>query len=389
MRDFTDPLSIRPIGIFVHHQGRGHAERCAALARAMPAKRPVTLFCARDDIFPDLPPQAEVIRIPSLFEPQPGVPPGLDTVPAPDTVHCAPLGWPGIRTAMATIAGWFETADPALMISDVSAEIAQLARLCSVPHVKVLQHGRRDDPGHMAAYDGAAGLLAPFHRALAQDDWPPAMMARTHFAGGLGLDAAPRPDRASARRRLGIAPGRQVVFVLSGGGGRGIPEAPLAVGARATPEADWLVAGAVARDWHATPPANLHLLGWTDAVADHLAAADVVVSSAGNTTCAQILAAGAPWIVVPEWRYFDEQVMKARTLDREGLAVHLPDFPASAACWRRALGSARAGHRPDCQRRMIDRDAAAKAAAWLESLVARLWQPAPVSHFTLKDSADA
>ncbi|MEF3088056.1 hypothetical protein VLL29_20690, partial [Bacillus altitudinis] len=87
-------------------------------------------------------------------------------------LHCAPLGWPGIRKAMAILADWFDRADPALMICDVSAEVAQFARLCSVPHVKILQHGDRSDPGHKAAYQGAAGLLAPFAPELAQPDWP-------------------------------------------------------------------------------------------------------------------------------------------------------------------------------------------------------------------------
>ena len=55
----------QPIGYFVHHQGRGHAERAASIANVLAAKRPVTLFCAREDIFPDLAPSVEVIAIPS------------------------------------------------------------------------------------------------------------------------------------------------------------------------------------------------------------------------------------------------------------------------------------------------------------------------------------
>ena len=60
----------RPVGIFVHHQGRGHAERCAHLANAVVEWRPVTMFCTRDDIFPPLNPGIEIRTIPSLFEAQ-------------------------------------------------------------------------------------------------------------------------------------------------------------------------------------------------------------------------------------------------------------------------------------------------------------------------------
>ncbi|MEG8054163.1 hypothetical protein QP185_14580 [Sphingomonas aerolata] len=193
----------RPFGYFVHHQGRGHAERCAAILQALPPSRPVTIFCARDDIFPALPTQARIVTIPSLFEPT-GQEVAMDWVATPATLHCAPLGWPGIRSAMATIADWFAQADPALMICDVSAEIAQLARICSVPHVKVLQHGDRGDAGHRAAYDGAAGLLAAFHRDLAQLDWDAAMVEKTCFAGGLGVDTQ-GPDRSAARSGWGLA----------------------------------------------------------------------------------------------------------------------------------------------------------------------------------------
>ena len=364
-----------PIGYFVHHQGRGHAERCAALVQALPRGRPVTIFCARNDIFPALPPNARVERIPSLFEPT-GEERHADWVATPETLHCAPLGWPGIRTAMGQIAGWFAEADPALMICDVSAEVAQLARICSVPHVKVLQHGLRDDPGHRAAYDGAAGLLVPCDARLAQPEWTPAMRAKSCFAGGLGVTMA-QPDRDAARARLGVPGDARLIVVQSGGGGTGFASAPIAVGARAVPETTWITIGTVARDWHATEPANLRHDGWVENAADYLAAADLVVASTGNTTCHQILAAGRPWLAVPEWRYFDEQVEKARALDAAGVATWRPHMPSSAQAWRHALDIATATHDPVRQGSMLRPDAARHAATWIESLCARLREGTP------------
>ncbi|WP_022708478.1 glycosyltransferase [Paracoccus zeaxanthinifaciens] len=361
----------RPIGYFVHHQGRGHAERCAAIVNALPQERPVTVFCARDDIFPPLRDGVTISRIPSLFE-APSDAPATDWIATPDTLHCAPVGWSSIRQATATMAGWFHQADPALMICDVSAEIAQLARICSVPHVKIVQHGDRSDPGHMAAYRGAAGLLAPFHADLAQPDWPDWMARATFHAPGLGVHQA-IPDGAVARRRLGIAPDRQVAVVIGGGGGNGWADAPFGVAARSHPEMDWIVIGKIQRDWHATLPANLHLADWVDNPLDYLAAADVVVSSTGNTTCQQVLAAGKPWIAVPEWRYFDEQVLKAQALGRAGTALHLPQLPASAHRWREALCAARDMHDPDLQRRLAGQGAAQATARWIEELIPRIW----------------
>ena len=198
MKDLAAPRAdrseapLRPLGYFLHHQGRGHAERCAAILAALPAARPVTIFCARPDLVPVTRDRTRIVAIPSLFEPT-GRERSADWIETPETLHCAPVGWPGIRTAMGQIAGWFAEADPALIVCDVSAEIAQLARICSVPHVKVLQHGDRTDAGHRAAYDGAAGLIVPCDERLSQDDWTPEMRAKSVFAGGLGVDIA-MPD---------------------------------------------------------------------------------------------------------------------------------------------------------------------------------------------------
>lgn len=368
----------RPFGYFVHHQGRGHAERCAAIAHALPVDRPLTIFSARDDIFPTLPARATVVRIPSLFEPSGDEAATADWVPTPSTLHCAPLGWPGIRMAMATMTRWFADADPALMICDVSAEVAQLARICSVPHVKILQHGDRSDAGHRAAYDGAAGLLAPFHADLAQPEWDGAMLLRTCFAGGLGVDTR-IPERELARQRIGVAADEEIILVMAGGGGSGFAQAPLGVGARSRPAARWITIGPVVRDWHATEPANIEHHGWVDDAADYVAAADLVIASTGNTTCQQILAAARPWLAVPEWRYFDEQHRKARALAAAGVACVRPHLPSSADAWMQAIGEALAMHQPARQRAMIADAPATEAALWLEELAARLWPPISVA----------
>lgn len=369
---------MRPFGYFVHHQGRGHAERLAAIAHALPAGRPLTVFCARDDIFPSLPARVEVLKIPSLFEPTGQEQPGMDWVPTPETLHCAPLGWPGIRRAMAMLADWFDRCNPALIVSDVSAEVAQLARLCSVPHVKVLQHGDRSDAGHRAAYDGAAGLLAPFHAGLAQAEWTPDWRAKTCFAGGLGVDTRV-PEREVARQRIGVGAGEEMILILSGGGGSGFAQAPIGVGARSRPDARWITIGSVQRDWHATEPANVEHRGWVDNAADFIAAADLIVASTGNTTCQQILAAGRPWLAVPEWRYLDEQHRKADALATAGVATVRPHLPASAHAWSAALAETWAAHRPDAQRAMIEAAPAERVALWLETLAERLWASAPLA----------
>ena len=365
--------SSGPIGYFVHHQGRGHAERAAAIANALASSRKVKLFCARDDIFPPLQQGVDVRIIPSLFEPTGREAPAMAALQMPETVHCAPLGWPTITAAFATIAQWFAEQRPSLFITDVSAELAQLARLCSVPHVAVMQHGDRSDPGHMAAYDSAVGLLAPYAQSLEQQDRPVQLKRKTHYAPGVGIPAAAFPSKAEARRELGLSKEEEIVLVIAGGGGEGTPSAPLTLGARAEPDSRWITIGQVRSEWHETPPGNLEHRGWVDNPRIWIAAADRVVSSCGNTTVQMVLAAGKPWVVVPEWRYFEEQFCKAEVLDREGLAAVSRHWPSHAAGWQR-LWSAASMIDVERQRELIEPDPAGGTAAWLETLVEKIWQ---------------
>lgn len=360
------PDPRRPIGIFVHHQGRGHAERIAALVNALPASRPVTLFCARDDIFPALPGHARIVRLPSLFERAGEEVPFLAAQPTPDTLHCAPLGWDTITDAVATLTAWFASERPALFVTDVSAELGQLARIASIPHVAVVQHGDRGDHGHMASYDAAVGLLAPYDARLEQPERPAYLRAKTHYCGGIGV-CIDLPERATARQRLGLPQDREIVVVIAGGGGTGTPTAPLTLGARARPDSLWVVIGQTQSEWHETPPGNLVLRGWVENADDYLAAANRFVSSCGNTTAHQVMATGKPWIVVPEWRYFAEQARKAEALAEAGVCAAAPVWPSHAGAWS-DLWAAADRIDPALGPSFVDRDAAAGAAAWLEAL---------------------
>lgn len=362
---------IRPIGYFVHHQGRGHAERAAAIVNAL-SGRTAVLFSARTDIFPPLAPHVTIRQIPSLFEATGTESPALAGLLTPATLHCAPVGWPSVTHAVATITQWFDTAKPALFVTDVSAELAQLARIASVPCVTVLQHGARDDQGHVAAYQGAMGILAPYAEALEQPDRPRWMLDKVHYSPGVGIDVTDAPDRRAARTRLNLSHDDEIVLVVAGGGGNGTPATPLTLGARAEPETLWLTIGEVEHEWHATAPGNLRHLGWVDDPALYIAAADRVVSSAGNTTVHMIAAIGRPWIVVPEWRYFDEQLWKARMLDRAGAAVAIEHWPSHADAWAAAWTRV---DRLDLSRQqpLVRADAALRAADWLDDLATRAW----------------
>ena len=369
----------RPIGFFVHHQGRGHANRTKAIIERLDG-RPVHVLTADPALFDGFDRPVTMHALPNMIG-APQASAALEAYDTPSVLHCVPMGTPAMREHMGLIARHLMEDDPGLFVVDVSSEIALLARIHAVPAVLIRMHGNRSDVGHLGAYEASAAMLAPFSEAIEQADYPEWARARTHYAGGLCTTTDPVPSREEARHALGLDPERELVVVLTGGGGSGTPWAPLTVGARAAPEADWVALGPIHREGHETEFSNLRHLGWVDGVTLWLAAADIVIASAGDNTVHEIARVGRPFLVVPEWRYFDEQWRKAQELDRVGAAAMLPVWPGNLADWRHALKRAKAVDL-DAQRELFDAAAAESAAQFLMETSDRLWPADYVSRTT-------
>jgi len=367
-------IDPRPIGFFVHHQGHGHVRRTEALVRRL-APRQCVAFCAAPERFDSGIPNLEVRELPDPH----GAPPrtaGLLRQRSCITSDCAPLGVDALRHGFAQMASWMSEADPLLFVADVSSEVSMLARLCSVPSVTIRMHGDRTDLAHRSAYSSSVGLLAPFDERLEDPDFDPELRARTRYVGGL-VDPFEPVDRDEARRRLGLDPSARLIVASSGGGGAGSGYASLTVGARAEPDAQWLVLGHVRREGHETDFANLRSVGWVDDPRLYFAAADIVVSACGDNLVHEVVQVGRPLLCIPEWCYYDEQRSKARALQRVGAAAYRDTWPGSFRGWRTALAEAAAVD-VDVQRSLVPADGAEQAAAWIEELVEELWAPRTV-----------
>ncbi|MCJ2064609.1 glycosyl transferase [Methylobacterium sp. J-088] len=365
----------KPIAFFVHHQGRGHANRTMALATEFSRDRPVSVLTADPSLFDGFTRDIEIVALPNMIGA--AVPTArLFAEPTPQVMHCVPLGLTAMRRTMRTILDHLDTRDVGLFVVDVSAEIALLARIASVPAVQIRMHGDRSDIGHVGAYEACVGMLAPFDERLEQDDYPARLRAKTFYSGGLSTTVDRVPERAEARTKLGLDPAREIVVAVTGGGGSGTPYAPLTVAARAAPDALWLTLGPTHREGHETDFSNLRELGWVASVTDYLAAADIVIASAGDNTVHEVARVGGRLIVMPEWRYFAEQTRKAEALVRLGAAVQAPVWPGDLQGWRDLLACAR---RLDgaALRDLYAPEAAARAAGWLEGLTDALWDLGP------------
>jgi predicted glycosyltransferase len=361
----------KPIAFFVHHQGRGHANRTMAIASQLSRERPVSVLTAGPHLFDGFSRDIEIVTLPNMIGA--GVPtPRLYAEPTPQVMHCVPLGLSEMRRTMRTILDHLDDRQVGLFVVDVSSEISLLSRIASVPAVQIRMHGDRSDIGHIGSYESSVGLLAPFDERLEQDDYPAHLRARTFYTGGLCTTLDAVPSKTDARARLGLDPSREIVVAVTGGGGSGTPYAPLTVAARAAPDALWLTLGPTHREGHETDFSNLSELGWVPNVTDYLAAADIVVASAGDNTVHEIARLGQKLIVMPEWRYFGEQTRKAEALVRLGAAVSAPAWPGDLAGWQALLAEARALD-GGIVRTLYEPEAARRGAGWLEALTDELW----------------
>lgn len=341
----------RGIGYYVHHQGAGHWQRAVALTGALAALgRACTLMGTLEGVDTaaapcpvlDLPDD----RLADAFDGRDG------TESRPEAFHYAPLDHAGIRARMGRIAAWAARTDPALLIVDVSCEVALFARLLSVPSLVVRLSGTRTDTPHLEAFRAARRLLAPFPEALDGGDVPGWVRDKTFFSGFLGAEAG----------ASGPEDGR--IVVVFGRGGEGGDRARLAEAAAAVPERDWHVLGPVAGD--GPIPKNLHLHGWVGDVRAHLGPAALVVGGAGDGLVTAVAAQGKRFLCLPEPRAYGEQEAKAEGLARLGAAVVHPGWPENAA-WPGLVARGLALD-PARIEALADPDAVRRTAAAIEAL---------------------
>ncbi|GAA2712754.1 hypothetical protein [Actinoplanes palleronii] len=295
-------------GWYLHHHGAGHVTRFHAVRPHLPGEVVVFSSLPRPDT---LPPATTWVRL----TPDNDRPPGdRDPAGADPTVggllHWAPLGHAGHARRLAAIASAIADRHFDRFVVDVSVEVAFFVRLLGVPTVVVTQPGDRSDTPHRLAYASASRVLAPWPAGAHHGPATPDLVE----VGGI--------SRFDGRTR-DIEPDPGTVLVLGGG----VTENDLASAAAATPGTRWQRAGGTASTWIADP--------W-----EALQRAEVIVAAAGQNSVADLAAAGARAVIVPQPRPFGEQVATGRILTDRRLAVVEPAWPGAAA-WPSVLDRAR------------------------------------------------
>lgn len=296
-------------GWYIHHHGGGHLARFLAIRPHLPGD----VVCFSSLPAPArLPDGTEWVELARDAEVENGRDPHDSDPTVGGMLHWAPIGHRGHTGRMAEIAR--VAADRALtaFVVDVSAEVTLLVRLLGIPIVLITQPGIREDEPHRLAFRAADRVIAP---------WPEELLAPSH----LGLTRNPVVYTGGISRFDGRStePGeRSGILVLGGGGGLDGSAADLRAAASATPGHRWRglgIPGGSESAWVADP--------WPA-----LSSAEIVISWAGQNAVADLAAANARAIVIPQPRPFLEQVETASALDREDLAVVMPGWP-DAADW--------------------------------------------------------
>ncbi|KQP31068.1 glycosyltransferase [Methylobacterium sp. Leaf104] len=309
-------MSRRPVGYYVHHQGAGHWQRACLIARAL--NRPMTLIGTLSDLDTRAAPGSILAlpddRVGAGFDGQDG------SAERPQGLHYAPLGADNVRARMGRLAAWIVEADPALIVVDVSVEIALFARLMSVPTLVVRLAGTRTDLPHLEAFRSAERLLAFFPPEIDSAATPTWVRAKTSYAGLLTADVvadtSPETDGS--------------ILVIYGRGGAGGRMSDLAAAAISVPDRHWHVLGPVDASGIVAPD-NLHVHGWVADPAPHIARAELVIGGGGDGVVSAVAAAGKRFVCLPEPRAFDEQVEKSRALAAMGAAIHHESWPEPGA----------------------------------------------------------
>ncbi|MFD1257692.1 glycosyltransferase [Mucilaginibacter terrae] len=291
------------IGFYIHHHGSGHLMRALAIAAHL--DRPITfLGSGMRDYQTVIPPSIRCIHLPA------DVPDEDDHAyvagTAVDCLHYAPLNVTGIRLRNQLLSDFFAATYPIILIVDVSVEVALFARLSGIPSIVMRQHGSRNDTAHLAAYQSASLLLAPYPERLRTGSikW---VDEKTFFAGGF--------SRYTGLKKTALTIGDdKCVAVITGRGGTSISLSFIRHIARVCPEHHFHILGDIAtQNWSS---GNVSFHGRCAEPETVLNICRIVIGNAGHNTVMEVADLQKAFICIPEKRPFEEQLQKALLIQR-------------------------------------------------------------------------
>lgn len=328
---------VRRVLYYAHQHGSGHLQHAAAAAGT--GRFDLTVVSAHARAAEVVGRAAATARVPRpAVLPLPSDLVDGHVQPTGSPLHHTPTG-PAIRDRFAALFDAARRTGAEAAVVDVSVEAALFLRLAGYPVAHRRMHGDRTDAAHRIVYAEADHLFAHYRAELEDPRWRAEHGDRTTFLGSADLTG--RLERRASTPPAGLRGAHIAVLTATGGGGVAVDA--LRRAAEAVPQAVWHVHGPVrgqgqqeapaslsagaterkternasahratdetapARAGEGGLPANLVLHGWAEDVPGVLAAADLVVVSAGHGGTVEAVASGRPVVMAPEPRPFAEQ----------------------------------------------------------------------------------
>ncbi|EJF89017.1 hypothetical protein [Bartonella tamiae] len=300
------------IGIYVHHHGEGHLSRAMKIARSAPHH--FTLLGT------GLNGKTETLKTIDLPDDKQT---NHETVISHPALHYTPLYHEGIRERNHLITKWMKEVQPALMLIDISVEIAMLSCLNATPFIYTRLSGNRTDVAHNFIFKAAQRVLCPFHPLLESPQTPKWLREKSDYFSSLTskIKSYPSDDK-------------RILLVL-GKGGHNIKSDLLFLMAQEL--SDWTIDVIGPFQNQITLPKNINIHGWVNNVHSFMARATIVAGACGDGLLSDVMAMNKLFIALPQKRPFDEQVEKARLLHKNSFAVSYEKWPSS---WRKAIKKA-------------------------------------------------
>jgi len=298
------------LGYYAHHHGNGHSNYAQIFARIFNQK--AVIFTSSNFKFD------QKLKIEKLATEDPdGTGTSQKHIAPPAYLHYSPVGQNSIQHRSAQLLNRVIREEIKLLIIDVSAEIAALARAASIPYAYVRLPGERNDPAHLQAFQGAVFLLAYFPESFESPNTPTWVKEKTIYLGFFNRFSTTEVKKfSSAHKHV------QNVTVLSGKGGN---EQLLSCLPKIQKRFSYSEINIYGAEEFPKKNGNINYRNATSNIRDALQKADLVVANCGLNLTSEILETGKPFLSIPEVRPFGEQEYMHAFLRKNKLAIDI-DF---------------------------------------------------------------
>ena len=340
------------IGYYAHHHGSGHCRQADKLAVLLPPtlRSQMTVFTSlpNDGYHFSTIADKQIVRLSAEDQLAEDVLPGrAGEYWQPSSLHYSPVGNRNVQMRSWQLLDEIRQRQIDLMIIDVSAEVAMLCRVASIPYLYVRLAGERDDIPHLNAFAGALGLLTPYPKALeaaATPDWvrqktlyldfmPNKTDELLTFTAFINKLMTLTTSSISIHERLSSSDNKQkiadttIITVIKGYGGHDAIDAKLPELRRALPNALIISLGPIneeARDY-------VDIAAHVDDVTPFIAYSDLLLMACGLNGIAQVYDYATPLVVLPDARPHREQEVMAEALIEQGRALSWTQFIAQTS----------------------------------------------------------